>query len=401
MTRKRQPQQQKKKRASRPSRVVSAALRKMSQRALGKKATRLIEEFADPVIAPVIARTGRAMRALTGTVKMSKCSAKFALALTRPFHPACQNVCVPKGSIPTHKYSMIQTASVTIGTAGHGFVCIAPTAFSDSGCPNGWFTTANYTLTNLTLYSAINTLQTGVGLLTNSGPYSVASCNIDGTSTEFHTFARVVSCGLRITYTGTTMNMSGGYYALAAPQHLNCTGFNTPNLMAEPGGIFRACSREPFEICCGPTASEAETSCSSDPSSDLAGVCYPYSPSAQFFTDASQTNNFTAVATNGQIGVPVMYVIFTGVAGSTYQVDIVTHCEAFGRLAKPSSTLNESDISGATAVLSALAGMGMEQRADPSRDNYSLLMDGLSSTASAMAPMVLPRSAEALGRSLL
>jgi len=402
MTRKRQQQQQKKKRASHPSKVVSAALRKMSQRVVGKRATRLIEDFADPIIAPIVARSSKAMKVITGTVKMSKCSAKFALAMTRPFHPACQNVCVPNASIPTHKYALIQTTTASVGTGGHGFVCVSPTIFSDSANTNVWATGSSYTLNNITIYSANNTLQTGVASHhAGNGPYLIANCNIDAGTTEFHTFGRVVSCGLRITYTGTTMNMSGGYYALSTPQHLNCTGFGTSQLMLERGAVFRACTREPFEICCGPTARESELSCSADPSTDLASVAYPYSSSNQFFSDTAQTAQFTGTAALGSTGCPVIYCMFTGVAGSTYQIDVITHCEAYGRLAAAASTENESDISGATAVLSALAGMGMRQRADPSRDNYSLLMDGLSATASATVPMVLPRSAEALGRILL
>jgi len=292
---------------------------------------------------------------------------------------------------------------MAIGTSGMGWIIGTPSIANDS--PSLFYTNASAGPTNyVNPFSANNTLNTGCIAAYHNGPYAGSVFSLSGTQNDLKANARVVSIGIRLTFTGPVTTMQGSYTVYSAPQHRNCSGFNAAKILTDPTGLYKPITREPFEIVMGPTADATEVAQGLEVTPVVDGVSdnllYPWSTTSLWYTDTTVANYHTYNVSYGTAGNPVWLIVVNGHAGDLVHVDYIQHMEAWGESMAASVTENDEDISGASAVLSALAGIALRKPATPDRDNYSLLYEGLASTAAALAPMVLPSSATSLAKML-
>lgn len=146
-------------------------------------------------------------------VFLSKCSQGYALTLSNPFdHHGFGLTCTP--TIPSLKQNAFVKGTLNTGGNGFGFIMADPfaAACNDRNCCWG---STSATAVNVAQIADPNTFAVG----TNS-PY--VSAQITGQEDGI-TF-RVVSAGLRIRYTGTTLNQGGTVYALSHPSHSDMDG---------------------------------------------------------------------------------------------------------------------------------------------------------------------------------
>jgi hypothetical protein len=107
---------------------------------------------------------------------------------------------------PSFKARGFLTVNGAIGTRGVGFVALRGTTVSDSVCL--WYTDPLFTGTTFDTTNTVPGLDTAV---CGNLPYAQANIG-DGLST------RLIACGGKITYTGTTLNRGGTYYTYTDPE---------------------------------------------------------------------------------------------------------------------------------------------------------------------------------------
>jgi len=382
--------------SKRRSSNLSNRLRRLGRRVIGRKATRIIETRGRKTIKSITNSADQYLKKYTGTVKLGLCASKYLLACADPFDPAARGACIPMPpAIATYKGTVIGTFSVAVGTQGWGWVAFCPNPAGN--CIQAFSTSAAYTGTYMSICSANNTLNTGV---VTQQLKSVAGAEnfIDFTAADGKAGFRIVSVGARITYTGTELNMGGVYYAIGGTNRINICAASASDLSLLSDTIIRPVTRKTLELT---LTNACEAECDTTPEAvelRAAQGCpmYPWSSNDELKTSYQATASFTYAAAQGRVGAPTSGILINSTAGNTFTVQYILHYEAAGPTFTVMSTPNEIDISGATAVMSAMAGIGNRQNAYPGVDNYSLLMNGLKETAKKAAPIVLPATARAL-----
>jgi len=388
--------------SKRRSSNLSNRLRRLGKRVIGRKATRIIEQKGNKVIKNVVTAAQPMLRKYTGSVKLGMCASKYLLACADPFDPRARACCIPvPPATSTYKGTITGTTSVVVGTAGWGFVAFTPNPTSN--CTQMFITGAAFSGTSIVPLSAVNTTNTGVSSVLLS---SVANAGnfIDTTNNYSKNGFRIVSVGARITYTGTELNLGGVYYAIGGTNRINISGASASDLANLSETVVRPITRKPFNLIIS-NANESE--CDTTPEAvELRNVgvgsapLYPYSTNGEIRSTFQATTYYTSATAQGYVGAPVSAILINSTAGNSFTLQFILHYEAAGPSFANMATPNEIDISGATAVMSALAGIGQRQNAYPGVDNYSLLMNGLKETAIKAAPMVLPATARALAAML-
>jgi hypothetical protein len=88
-----------------------------------------------------------------GTVQLSKCALKYALAIASPFNVAARGACIPTVPAPeSFKTTGFIRGTAFIGTAGVGYILVAPCLAKDM--PALFCTNALYTGTSTLILSA-------------------------------------------------------------------------------------------------------------------------------------------------------------------------------------------------------------------------------------------------------
>lgn len=284
---------------------------------------------------------------------LSPCALKFALACIDPFDPRAFGVCNPAGKQSyTQKCHTVQRITAVVGSFGLGFIALAPCLANNT--PNCYYSTASYDQGQVTILSANNTLATGVTTATANTPYGESS--FTETSANQIVSGRMVSAGLRATYTGTTLNESGMYYALTEPQHGSVTGMSQGDIGNYQQSQILGVNRNPLTISSYPLDEDEDQPAFFNTSGSLPRLIYPLSSnSSTFSTLLRGGSSFTLTVGGLQVGTPISLITFTGVPGSTFQVDVIQHMEFTGQLAQTMLTRTAQDPVGANTVRGSIS----------------------------------------------
>jgi len=315
-----------------------------------------------------------------------------------------------------------QRIQLRIGNNGFAAVLITPTFCKD--LPNIFHTEAG---TNLNPQSHLNPFQgggyggpsdnfsTGPGWTYNAPanlPFAHSqfdnSATADG-ATDSNLTGRVVSVGIRATYTGTELKRGGQIMYHCSPSHGNISGQTSD---------FAALSRETVVYQCDRRYKTGIISAINMPETELsskAGMAdaisisntdglYPYTPT--YYWLESQSPN--AVNYGGapyfqsrRIGAPIALMTFTGEPGNTFYVEVVTHVEYAGNAASSMARSNPSDVQGAQRVAEASQSISRMLADDPSRDPWSAMYGVLSDMAKDAVPALVGAGKEALLRAIM
>lgn len=296
---------------------------------------------------------------------LTKCAADYAFAIGSPFHPRAVGACVP--TFPariSQKVTSKITLQVIVGSANFGYILVSPALANDV---KGYYYTGAY-------YTGTTVTSTGTGISSgsfNNLPYAAASF-VDGTSSANSSVSgRIVSCGIRARYVGTTLNQSGTVYGLVSPDHGNLNGVNLQQVTAYRETFSRPCSRSWSDL----TISAIEQSECEYP--DASTYVALGNTNLEYLTMMYPFSQQTAIeGTTLDSGAAPMIMLFTGYAGNAYEVELILHAEYVGRVCNPAATRSHSDQAGLSKIIDA-AGAAPLLRAS----NYT-------STASAIAQSI-------------
>jgi len=230
---------------------------------------------------------------------LQNCESMYLRARLNPFDPSLVGkVCYPGALVKrSQKYETTWSGNVTIGTAGVGYIIWDPTYVNDKSAV--FFTDATYAGTSASAFSI--TAGSGVNAQTMYGPYATGDFN-PGDLGECQ--GRVVANGLRIRYTGTELNRGGNAIIVYNEQGGSLVGHTlaSEQFISYPRIIPKF---EAQEVALAPASSKA-------------------------FEWVVTTNSFPWSLSQGATAAPYMGIQFSGVAGNTFEVQLIVFCEAAG-----------------------------------------------------------------------
>lgn len=338
---------------------------------------------------------------VASTKSMSPCVYKMFQAIANPWSPLATGACIPMfPARPSQKVTAFTRFDFVVGTGGVGFITISPTIASDA--PFVLYTTAAYTGTagpaDVTFTAATGLIATtGVTQLAMSNlPYASTSgallANTVGVAPQVH--GRIISTGVTVAYTGTTMNQSGLLYCFSDPVHDNVSTYSISTLGSRTETDVTGVSRDKCSLICYPIdRNECEydrqkagsnsnipvqigQSASQQARSDIISTLYPFSDGADFNTSSN------AITTTGTstifAGAPMVVVASGCVAGSTFHVEIVTHAEYVGYACEGKTSTSGFDSVGTELLLAAVGKIPSLRQAFPSATTEMLIQKGMS-----------------------
>lgn len=257
---------------------------------------------------------------------LSECSYQYALAMSNPW--ACQSSpCVPDQLVlPSYKFSVRSRGTLSVGTAGVGYVVFAPKRFGNdfSAATNFpiYSTASNFTGTTISTTTGV----TGVlGTYMSRFPYTTANIGSGVGQLQI----RTVGSGLRVFYTGTELNRSGTLLAFREPNNATVSAMSATDIYSLNNTRSVPVDRRKHAVCWVPSSADD----------------YEYADDPHNVTSANGAPN--------QDGPTCMGIMITGAtAGITFDYEIISHYEALGTLLN--STRSESDGVGLSAVHSAI-----------------------------------------------
>lgn len=347
----------------------------------------------------------RLVRESIGTVRMSGCAAKLAAAIADPFSEEARGACFPLFPAPdSHKVTAFSRVEGAIGSGGWGFIAVNPSVANNAP---SWYTTGpTFAGGRLNFYSANSTLVTGVTSGYHNGPYTAEQFIRNDAETEPAIAGRVVAVGIRLTYTGTTLNQSGLSVGLSHPTHGNLSGATSTQLQSFSEADICPFTRKPCTLALAPS-NVGETGYPGPVETTNCRLLYPWGPDTRFHTAyetpgaAAYTNAITVDTVTVLTAAPIAALIVNGVAGSTFHADIIYHLEYAGAAVASASTPNSVDVSSVYAILTAASQLSTRKMSHPGQSNWKLLMDGVrAAMGSPVGVSARGIAAGALGRAL-
>jgi hypothetical protein len=261
---------------------------------------------------------------------LSECSRLYARALVDPYNVESGQACIPDLiDIPSFKCLVIQRGTFNAGSQQVGFVICNPLACSSNQTGN--------------IRSSLSTYA-GVGAATivtpTVGVQASAMTNMPYTDAQVVSgalLARTVGCGIRIRYTGTTLNMSG---RLIPVRQDPFWGFPASGSLTVAQALSRpeipsiACDRKWHSVTYLPAVGSLSATGGND--------SYAYLPSGG--TEAASTNSSFA-----SLG----WIVDGAVAGNGFEYEIYIHKEYIttdGTRVPLNTTASHSDAPGLSAV---------------------------------------------------
>lgn len=307
------------------------------------------------------------------TVALSHCAAKYAVAISDPWNPEAQGCCIPTfPSKASQKSTAWVRSTVTIGTAGFGFVAISPCLANNQSAI--YTSSASYVASNIGINSANIT----------SGAVLTASLNTPWTSTQLTSGAssspppvsgRIVSAGLSIQYTGTVFSQGGESYSLVEPNHGNINGMGTAALGAyQECVVTRVDSKKLWLATAGIDAQEVQYPANYEEATASLQPVYPFSQGQTL--DSSLVNS----------GAVIMGFLIQGPANNTFQVEYVQHMEFIGANTSTMATPTHSDARGFEMVNTASNRLAQLKVSHPTQSLPKLMNHALAEVAHEIAP---------------
>jgi hypothetical protein len=222
----------------------------------------------------------------------------------------------------------------------------------------------------------------------NNIPYSSSQLTTgDSTNTEV-IGGRIVSVGVRISYTGTTMNESGTYTIYSSRTHENICGpyYASSALGSLADTVICNITREPCEFVMSVSGPQETTfDYVAGDYENASNYIYPYS--------GSSTNLGSLYSYNQSgfpVGSPVGIVYFTGVPGQTFLVEAVQHLEYTGPLTAAFATPTASDTRGFEIVQAATNLIPtLRQESHESETMWSLMGKGIRQVFADLKPIAI------------
>lgn len=386
-------------------------------RASGRSSDEGMRALVSSMMSNVVKKTRPAVIARTlpapsgSSVKLSKCCAKYAFAISDPFSPLSTGVCVPSGqATASHKVTGFVRVDSKIGTQGFAFVCVTPSGGRDA---------AQVVLSGATFTGSTVTILNNTGLALATGVSTVNVANLPYTTDDLanrsseeaeNVTCRVASAGISIQYTGTALNQSGMAYLYRDPSHKNVSlvsgsvnAMTIASLSSNPLTTVCNFTRDRCSVTDFASNSREMNFDGAAGTSNLAtrtGLIYPYSDGqAELSTTIAGVGSLTFTNPSGvtyELGIPTMIIVVTGQAGQDFHVEYVVHAEYVGNLASASYTPTDSDNQGAGMVLEAANGIQQRKTSKPEASTWSLMYEGLAYAAKKAAPIVVPLAEKAL-----
>jgi len=358
-------------------------------------------------------------------VELSKCATKLALAMANPFAPEVRGVCLPVlPGCDTFKAHGFVRGDCVIGTAGFGFITVAPCLSNDAPCI--FASTAAYSRTDVGFVTHI--VNTTLGTLTpgvvqipiSSLPYPssafLQTFNDDGDTPALYgppnIVGRMVSCGISLQYTGTLMNTSGMIYGYRAPTHLSATLRNNAPLNTTTISSFTEtmlCAQQSGTKCMlrdYATDNVEQSFVTTDGPGGDAIALYPYCKNSFDQGCANGDSSYLlynppGVARSVTVGTATITYLFTGVPGSTMHYEYISHCEYIGTQPSALVTRNDIDPVGTQMVTAAATSLQARAIATPGRSGWDDMRDALSEIYTMAKPMVVPMIESAVKAALM
>lgn len=328
---------------------------------------------------------------------LSPCVMKMYYAVASPWSPMATGACIPTfPARPSQKITAFSRFDVVVGTAGIGFVTISPTLANDT--PYAVYTTSTYTGTlgpsDVLFTTATGAIST-VGITSSSManlPYSSSSLVSTLIGAAPVARGRIVSTSMSIVYTGTTLNQAGLLYCFTDPTHDGTSTTTPAQLGARMETDISGTSRDKCWLTAYPItkqeceyerndgntltiAAQAGVTAQQAGISEAINALYPFSSGVAY--NNSYSNVTATTLTTLAASAPMIVLITGAVAGSTYHVEVVTHCEFIGSATEGKTTSSGFDTIGSERLLAAFGKIPALRAANPGLDTSKLINMGL------------------------
>jgi len=367
--------------------------------ALRKAVTRLTiaERHNEAAVKPIRTQLSKRAPRISGDrMTLSPCAYKFARAIAEPFHPSARGACIPVyPSVPSQKTTAFTRFSFAAGTNGFGFAQFTPTLAND--CPTSYCTQNNSTLTSVATLTANTVFGSGInsaGQLLANLPYSSAQLTSTYSTDQEAVQGRIISYGVRVTYTGPELYMGGTYAAWASPTHESIFGNadTASGIASLADAQYRAITREPLEVTQYPVSAWEQIYPSQNAGNQTAlPFLYPYCGGEQTWN-----GGYYAIGPAGiGIGVPTIVVqvngcpVVSGTSPCTFLVDVITHVEYIGRQTAAMATTSHADTAGFEKVSQSAQNIPRILTDEPRLTQWQALIRALKETAHELRPVAL------------
>lgn len=150
---------------------------------------------------------------------MSECGSKYFAAVSMPFSNAALGACLPfapdKNSLKANSYMRLP---IITNSSGDFVVFLSPCIAND--LVSVWHTTGTFTGIPMVVATLNTPPANWVSHNNTTLPFTSSTLNAGGVE------GRIVSMGIRVTYTGTVSAMSGYYQIYSSPDHGNVNNSN-------------------------------------------------------------------------------------------------------------------------------------------------------------------------------
>lgn len=242
---------------------------------------------------------------------------------------------------------------MAVNSSGQGYLLISPTLANDA--PFAWYTintVSNGGQATFTTTATGATSTTGVGAVTMSAlPYTAAQ--LSGSSSDNSSVqGRMVSCGVRVWYSGTELNKGGTITAYVDPSHSNLYGETIASIGARREASVCPITEVPYEFSIyGIDSSEYEYETgqylgNASAATYKLAASFPYS-GIEWLSAADVAGSFN----NGSA--PAIIFFEAAAPNVSFRYEIVAHCEFVGSLAEGKTTVSTADTVGVEIVQNA------------------------------------------------
>lgn len=326
-------------------------------------------------------RRGKSKNTASGrgrtTFGLSECASKYALAIADPFNPRAIGACVPTHpSVPSQKLvARTRAIEIVVGTGGVGGAFISPCVANDDyivaastssyssstwRVVDGWAALGSYSITEM-----------------SSLPYAHDDVNSVNAFTGVR--SRLVSCGVRVEYVGTMLNMGGQICGFFDPDH---------NPVAEvaassyPQWDVATITQRPYaelEAVRSNMNFEISTFAANPEDTTYQMGSYPY---------ATAYSSSLATTACGVI-------VVTGEPGNRFRMELVEHIEYIGTPASSGLSPSHADSKGFEIVSQAAGQLALRTAstsARPAVEMPKLIKEAVKSLAPVAADYIMPGS---------
>lgn len=277
---------------------------------------------------------------------MSECARKYRAAVQTPFSPQALGACLPyPPDRDSLKVTTLNRFALTVHSGGTAAVYVAPCLSSDSF--SLWATDGTAAFAPF-VAAATNTAPAGWFGVNCNSPFQGGTLISPGALE-----GRVVSVGLRVTYTGSVSSMAGTYSCYVDPAHacVNSATFSAAGISAALETRYCRITDRPFEqgfTIVNPAEQNyagSQNASKYDNKTNWFPCYYPWSQGMDI--NCLMANQVGAIA-NG--GAPIIFLIQAATAGSTFYVEYVQHLEFVGKAASYGLTVSHNDHNAANMI---------------------------------------------------